>query len=111
MRMKRRVVALILLVFLLAILAPAVSAASEAIPSNGLEPSILVGLAIMLVVAKLGGELFERWGQPAVLGELVGGILIGNLAILGVSLDAIKTSEVIAALAELGVIILLFEVG
>ncbi len=105
--MKRRVVAL----FLLAILAPAVYAASEAGPSGGLKPSALIGLALILVVAKLGGELFERWGQPAVLGELVGGILLGNLAIFGLNVDSLKANETISALAELGVIVLLFEVG
>jgi len=109
--MKWVIPALIAIVFFFAMGAPAFSARGESTPLKGLDPSVLVGLAIMLVVAKLGGELFERRGQPAVLGELVGGILIGNLAILGVSVDSIKTSEAIAALAELGVIILLFEVG
>src|SRR4029453_18560947 len=74
-------------------------------------PSVLIGLAIMLVVAKLGGELFERLGQPAVLGELIGGILVGSLAVFGVNVESLKTNETIAALAELGVIVLLFEVG
>jgi Kef-type K+ transport system membrane component KefB len=37
----------------------------------------------MLVVAKLGGEIFERIGQPAVLGELFAGIFLGNLVIFG----------------------------
>src|SRR5918992_1285392 len=50
---------------------------------HGLDASVLVGLALILAVAKLGGELFERWGQPAVLGELAGGILVGNLALAG----------------------------
>jgi Kef-type K+ transport system membrane component KefB len=44
---------------------------------------VLIGLAAMLLVAKLGGELFERLKQPAVLGELIGGILVGNLVLLG----------------------------
>src|SRR6185436_2649538 len=66
----------------------------------------------MLVVAKLGGELFERIGQPAVLGELVGGIIIGNLMLCGfMGVEPLKTNAVIGALAEIGVIILLFEVG
>lgn len=79
---------------------------------HGLEPMILIGLAVMLIVAKLGGELFERIRQPAVLGELLGGILIGNLVLFGFTgAEALKTNEVIAAIAEIGVIILLFEVG
>jgi Kef-type K+ transport system membrane component KefB len=80
--------------------------------AHGLDPLALAGVALILVVAKLGGELFERAGQPAVLGELVSGILIGNLALLGFhALDFLKADVVIAALAEIGVIILLFEVG
>src|SRR5712664_2439831 len=79
---------------------------------HGLQPIVLVGLACMLVIAKLGGEFFERIGQPAVLGELVGGIIIGNLVLFGfMGAEPLKTNEVIGALAEIGVIILLFEVG
>ena len=66
----------------------------------------------MLAVAKIGGEVFERLKQPAVLGELFAGIVIGNLVIFGFTgAEPLKTHETIAALAELGVIILLFEVG
>ena len=80
--------------------------------SQGLQPLILAGIAVMLLVGKLGGELFERIKQPAVLGELVGGIVIGNLVLLGFNAaEPLKTNEVIAAIAEVGVIILLFEVG
>ncbi|HVG31459.1 MAG TPA: cation:proton antiporter [Pyrinomonadaceae bacterium] len=79
---------------------------------HSLDPMVLLGVAFILIVAKLCGELFERMGQPAVLGELVGGILIGNLALLGFTwAEPLKTNEVIAALAEIGVILLLFEVG
>lgn len=80
--------------------------------SHGLDPLVLVGVAVILIVAKLGGELFERIGQPAVLGELVVGILIGNLALMGfTAAEPLKANEIISALAEIGVIILLFEVG
>lgn len=80
--------------------------------SHGLDPAVLIGVAIMLVVAKLGGEIFERLHQPGVLGELLAGILLGNLVIFGFGgAESLKTNETIAALAELGVIILLFEVG
>jgi Kef-type K+ transport system membrane component KefB len=88
------------------------AASPAASDAPGLQPIILVGLAVMLIVAKLGGELFERMRQPAVLGELIGGIIIGNLVLFGfTAAEALKTDEVIAAIAELGVIILLFEVG
>lgn len=73
---------------------------------------ILIGLAVMLIVAKLSGELFERLKQPAVLGELIGGILLGNLFLIGfTTAEPLKTDTIIAAIAEIGVIILLFEVG
>jgi len=80
--------------------------------AHGLDPMVLLGVAVILVAAKLGGELFERMKQPAVLGELVIGILIGNLALTGwLAAEPLKANATIAALAEVGVIILLFEVG
>jgi Kef-type K+ transport system membrane component KefB len=73
---------------------------------------ILLALAFVLVGAKLLGALAERVGQPAVLGELLLGVLLGNLALFGgPSLTALETSETFAILAELGAILLLFEVG
>jgi Kef-type K+ transport system membrane component KefB len=66
----------------------------------------------MLVAAKVAGEIFERLKLPAVLGELCAGIVLGNLLIFGfLAAEPLKTDATIAALAELGVIILLFEVG
>src|SRR5687767_577501 len=80
--------------------------------NHGLDPAVLIGVAVMLVAAKIAGEVFERVRQPAVLGELLAGVLLGNLVIFGfTSIEPLKTNETIAALAELGVIILLFEVG
>lgn len=80
--------------------------------NHGLDPAVLIGVAVMLVAAKLAGEVFERIRQPVVLGELIAGVLLGNLVIFGLSrVEPLKTNETIAALAELGVIILLFEVG
>lgn len=79
---------------------------------HGLNPRVLAGIAVILVIAKLGGEVFERFGQPAVLGELIGGIIIGNLTLFGITvIEPLKADLVIGALAEIGVIILLFEVG
>jgi Kef-type K+ transport system membrane component KefB len=80
--------------------------------THGLDPGVLIGVAIMLVLAKLGGEIFERLHAPAVLGELFAGIVLGNLVIFGFNYaEPLKTNATIAALAEFGVIILLFEVG
>jgi Kef-type K+ transport system membrane component KefB len=73
---------------------------------------VLASVALMLVVAKLGGELFAKLRQPAVLGELTGGILLGSLSLFGVAwVDSLRADAVVAALAEIGVIVLLFEVG
>jgi Kef-type K+ transport system membrane component KefB len=79
---------------------------------HGLDPSVLAGLAVILVAAKVGGEVFERLRQPAVLGELIAGMCVGALALAGVGgVETLRTNAVINALAEIGVIILLFEVG
>jgi len=67
---------------------------------------------IILAAAKLGGELFERIGQPAVLGELLFGIVLGNLTLLGIGVfDFLSTNLGLEILAQLGVMVLLFEVG
>lgn len=74
--------------------------------------AILIELVTILLAAKLGGDLFERLKAPAVLGELVIGIVLGNLALVGIdALDPIKNDITLQVLAELGVIILLFQVG
>jgi Kef-type K+ transport system membrane component KefB len=73
-------------------------------------PDLFLVLAAMLLAAKLLGELAERIGQPAVLGELVAGVLLGS-SVLGVVPAEGGASEVIHLLAELGVVLLLFEIG
>jgi len=73
---------------------------------------VLVAVILILVVAKLFGHLFVRFGQPAVLGELVGGIVLGNLVLAGYDgLSWLAHDPTLHVLAELGVILLLFEVG
>ncbi len=67
-------------------------------------------LAAMLVGAKLLGEAAERIGQPAVLGELMAGVLLGGSA-LGVVPSDGTAAELIHVFAELGVLLLLFEIG
>jgi Kef-type K+ transport system membrane component KefB len=116
--MKRKTAAILIVFGVLALIgqkALAVGgegAAEAGSASHGLDPMVLVGVAAMLVIAKVGGEIFERFHQPAVLGELIGGIVVGNLFLLGFhGAEPLKTNEIIAALAEIGVIILLFEVG
>ena len=73
-------------------------------------PSLFLVLAAMLVAAKLLGELAERIGQPAVLGELLAGVLLGG-SVLGIVPSGGPAGEVVHVLAELGVVLLLFEIG
>jgi Kef-type K+ transport system membrane component KefB len=74
--------------------------------------AVALHLAIVLVAAKLGGEVAVRAGQPAVLGELLAGVALGNAPLLGVTLFAgIAQDPAIVMLAGLGVLVLLFEVG
>jgi Kef-type K+ transport system membrane component KefB len=67
-------------------------------------------LAAMLVGAKILGEAAERIGQPAVLGELVAGVLLGS-SVLGIIPTEGTAAELIHVFAELGVLLLLFEIG
>jgi Kef-type K+ transport system membrane component KefB len=73
---------------------------------------LLLALVILLPVAKVAGWLVEKLGQPAVLGELLAGMLLGNLSLVGFhALDYLKTDLGFEILSGLGVILLLFEVG
>jgi Kef-type K+ transport system membrane component KefB len=75
---------------------------------------VLFGLALLVVAAKVGGLVVERWGQPAVLGELLAGIGLGNLLPLvfgAQGLAFVRSEPTLQVLAELGVLILLFDIG
>jgi Kef-type K+ transport system membrane component KefB len=73
---------------------------------------VVLALAVILTAAKIGGDAAERIGQPAVLGELVAGVLVGNLSLLGIDwFQFITANTTIGVLAQLGAVILLFEVG
>jgi len=73
---------------------------------------VLLALALVLLLAKLGGYVAERVGQPSVLGELVVGVILGNLGVAGIeSLEWMKSDATLGVLANLGAVILLFEVG
>jgi Kef-type K+ transport system membrane component KefB len=81
------------------------------VPHDAIAPVILA-LAVILASAKLGGDLAARVGQPAVLGELAAGVLLGNLHLLGVPwFQFIASNHTIDVIAQLGVLVLLFEVG
>jgi Kef-type K+ transport system membrane component KefB len=67
---------------------------------------------VVLLSAKLMGELFERIGQPAVLGELVAGVIVGASVLGLVPVDPTDPyGAMVHVLAEVGVAILLFEIG
>ena len=83
--------------------------AAEAADHIRVEHFFLVLIAI-LVVGKGLGEVAERLGQPAVLGELVAGVVLGA-SVLGVVPVEGGMAEIIHLLAEVGVAILLFEIG
>src|SRR5215212_2716211 len=70
-------------------------------------PHLLAVLVALLLATKLLGVLAQKLGQPAVVGELIAGVLLGK-SVLGI-LDPADT--VILALSELGVLVLLFEIG
>ncbi|MFB8791142.1 MAG: cation:proton antiporter [Potamolinea sp.] len=113
---------------------------TEAESSSLVLAGVLLSLSVIYFASKLGGEICARINLPPVLGELLGGVLIGisafNLLVFpeggassnnSVIISFLKatanlspeaaggvfqsTSEVISVLAELGVVILLFEIG
>lgn len=93
---------------------PLVAAAGASAAGGHADPvaPVLLGLVLVLVSAKLGGDLAVRIRQPAVLGELVAGVLIGNVSLLGFGgFEHLETDAALDLLARLGVILLLFEVG
>jgi Kef-type K+ transport system membrane component KefB len=99
---------------LLALAASDIAFASDGAGGGHTDPvtPVVLALAVILIAAKLGGDIATRLGQPAVLGELVFGVLLGNLPLAGVTaFEAIKHSSSVDMLSRLGVIILLFEVG
>lgn len=75
---------------------------------------LLLALALVIAAAKMGGWLSNRVGQPAVLGELVIGLLLGPSAlnIFGQSyFEEVHTVETLHEWGELGVILLMFAAG
>ncbi|WP_087036475.1 cation:proton antiporter [Thermococcus litoralis] len=62
----------------------------------------LIMLALMLATAKLLGWVFEKLGQPVVLGQILGGLIIGVFA---------ESNEIIREFSNLGVLLLLFLAG
>jgi Kef-type K+ transport system membrane component KefB len=70
-------------------------------------PQYLGLLVVILGTAKAMGAVAQRIGQPAVLGELVSGVVLGASALGMVD----PTDEILHLLAEIGIVVLLFEIG
>jgi Na+:H+ antiporter len=70
------------------------------------HPPVLFQLFAVLAAAKIGDELFKRLGQPALAGEIIGGMVVGP-AVLGFYEVRVETE----LFAQIGAVLLLFEVG
>lgn len=92
-----------------------ISYASPALANGGADDPVapvLLGLVVLFAGAKIGAYLMNRVGQPAVLGELLMGVVLGNATLVGFSgFNYISHGQVFEVLAGIGVILLLFEVG
>ncbi|MCP3687251.1 MAG: cation:proton antiporter [Gammaproteobacteria bacterium] len=67
---------------------------------------VILHIAIILIVARCLGELAAYFGIPSVIGEIVAGIVLGPTL-----LDVIQVGGMIQVLAEIGIILLLFQIG
>ncbi len=74
--------------------------------SSGGITGILVGLFVLLLAAKVGEEILRRLGQPGVVGEVIGGFVVGPYA-----LGLVTPGDTALVFGELGVVVLLFSVG
>lgn len=78
---------------------------------HGNAATTFLWIAIILLLSKVG-SFVEKFGLPAVLGELTVGIVLGNMALLHFdAFEAMKSDSTLRFLAELGVVVLLFQVG
>src|SRR5512135_1351722 len=73
---------------------------------NGHADTLLLELFVIFVWAKVFGELFERLSLPAVLGEILAGVVLGPYAT-----QLVIPSATIYSIAEIGAVFLLFTVG
>jgi Kef-type K+ transport system membrane component KefB len=99
---------LILVAGLLLLIAGVAWSAPSSASSDSLTSLVLL-LAIVVAAAKLGGELATRLNQPAVLGELIVGALLGSLPLARTL--GIDSNTHLDMLSRLGMLLLMFEVG
>lgn len=86
---------------------PGVIAQTAAADTSDGVRQLLVVLVAVILTTQLFGLIAQRFRQPAVLGELLAGVLLGG-SVLGLVNPA---DPVVSALAEIGVLVLLFEIG
>ncbi|MFQ5688934.1 MAG: cation:proton antiporter [Gemmatimonadota bacterium] len=72
---------------------------------------VFLVLIAILLLGKFFGELAERIGQPAVLGELAAGVVLGGSVLGVIPPEGTALREIIYVFSEIGVSILLFEIG
>ena len=95
----------------LSLLIGAASQVWASTPDGPTAGDTFLWIAVLLLFAKISG-LIEKIGQTAVLGELLIGVILGNLYLLGIDIiEPAKSDRIIAFLAELGAVILLFQIG
>ncbi len=121
-------------------LAMPVFATATASDSTSVMAAVLISLVVIYLASMIGSEICDRLNMPPVLGQLLGGLVVGIsafhllvftedgsdigdsvlikflVATTGLTIDGASTifqidSEVISVLAEIGVVILLFEIG
>lgn len=68
--------------------------------------SLFLYLAVIIFIGRIFGDLFNRFGLPSVLGEILAGVILGS-SVLGF----VELNDAIKVLAEIGIILLLFQVG
>lgn len=94
----------------LALMWPTVARADD--PHGDPSAAVLLWCALILMSAKVAGHVARRVGQPAVLGELLVGVVLGNLPLLGFNgFASMAHDPQLDLLARMGVVLLLFEVG
>ena len=64
---------------------------------------ILTSLLVLIVLARVLGHLFARWGQPAIVGEMLAGILLGP-SVLGL----VAPSPALSGIASLAIFLVIF---
>jgi Kef-type K+ transport system membrane component KefB len=94
---------------------PTLAAAAGASAGHGHDTQAMAMILIVLAAILISGKVFhlvERIQQPPVVGELLAGIVLGNIALLGFPLfREFNHDTIIQFLAQLGVILLLFQIG